>query len=131
MNGTALLSADAKIAELEMEIARQNRLQNYFSALASECNARFAQINVFETACVERLEVIERQAEIIKKLEAAAAERDAMIARLSEEKGLLRSRCDQIENSFSWRITVPLRILVRAVRKSIKGLKDARNGAKF
>lgn len=131
MNGTALLSADAKIAELEMEIARQNRLQNYFSALASECNARFAQINVFETACVERLEVIERQAELIKKLEAAAAERDVMIARLGEEKGLLRSRCDQIENSFSWRITVPLRILARAVRKSIKRLKDARNGAKF
>jgi hypothetical protein len=131
MNATALLSADAKIAELEMEIARQSKLQNYFSALASECNARFAQINVFETACVERLEVIERQADIIKKLEAATAERDVTIASLRAENGLLQSRCDQIANSFSWRITVPLRILGRAVRKSIKRLKDARNGAKF
>jgi hypothetical protein len=114
MDRTEHLSAAARMAELEMEIARQSRRQNYFAALASECNARFA-----------------RQAEIIKKLEATSAERDLMIARLREENALLLAQRDQIRNSLSWRITMPLRVLSRAVRKSVKGLRDARNGTKF
>ena len=120
MDRTERLAADARITELEMEIGRQSRRQNYFSALASECNAKFARIEMFETACTERLEVIERQAVIIKKLEAACAERDLTIARLREENELLRSQCDQIENSLSWRITMPLRMVTRALRKAIR-----------
>ena len=127
MDRTERLAADARITELEMEIGRQSRRQNHFSALASECNAKFAQIKelktrieMFETACAERLDVIERQAVIIKKLEAACAERDLTIARLGEENELLRSQRDQIENSLSWRITKPLRMVTGALRKAIR-----------
>jgi hypothetical protein len=103
-----------------MEIARQSRRQNYFSALASECNAKFAQLKMFEIACAERLEVIERQTVIIKKLEAVCGERDLAIARLQEENALLQSQCNQIQNSLSWRITMPLRMVTRALRKAVR-----------
>ena len=131
VNGTALHSADAKITELEMEIGRQIRRQNYFSALASECNAKFAQvkqleirIDVLETTCAERLELIERQAAIIKKLEATCAELDLTIARLREANELFRLRRDEIENSLSWRITMPLRMITGALRKAIKRAQE-------
>jgi hypothetical protein len=114
-----------------MEIGRQIRRQNYFSALASECNAKFAQvkqleirIDVLETTCAERLELIERQAAIIKKLEATCAELDLTIARLREANELFRLRRDEIENSLSWRITMPLRMITGALRKAIKRAQE-------
>ena len=149
MDRTERLAADARITELEMEIGRQSRRQNYFSALASECNAKFAQIKqletrievletqlgtrieVLETTCAERLELIERQAVIIKKLEATCAERDLTIATLREENELLRSQRDQIEHSLSWRITAPLRMITRALRKAIRSVQDVHKSVKF
>jgi hypothetical protein len=138
MDRTERLAADARITELEMEIGRQSRRQNYFSALASECNAKFAQIKqletrieVLETTCAERLELIERQAVIIKKLEATCAERDLTIATLREENELLRSQRDQIERSLSWRITAPLRMITRALRKAIRSVQDVHKSVKF
>jgi hypothetical protein len=131
MDRTERLAADARITELEMEIGRQSRRQNYFSALASECNAKFAQIKELETACAARLEVIERQAVIIKKLEATCAERDLTIVTLREENELLRSQRDQIEHSLSWRITAPLRMVTRALRNAIRSVQDVHKSVKF
>ena len=137
MDRTERLAADARITELEMEIGRQSRRQNYFSALASECNAKFrikqleTRIEVLETTCAERLELIERQAVIIKKLEATCAERDLTIATLREENELLRSQRDQIEHSLSWRITAPLRMITRALRKAIRSVQDVHKSVKF
>ena len=121
MDRTERLAPDARITELEMELGRNKRLQNYFSALASECNAR---LKVFETACTERLEVIERGEVIIKALEASCAERDLMIVELrSQHDEEIKRLHSQFENSFSWRVTRPLRVVTRVLRKVMKNTR--------
>jgi hypothetical protein len=111
----------ARLSKLEAELARQIRRQNYLAAVASQRAAECDAIREQHAAAAAESEALRGQLTTAQddkvRLAARNAELQLALAAAERHGQNLQLQLDNLYRSTSWRLTRPLRGVMRLLRK--------------